>query len=69
MANLREFLAGSLGQKIDEEDMRLWAEDADKSPPQTVKNDIEPRMLGEFELISVLGVGGMGKVYRASQPT
>ena len=70
----RALLSRILGGPIDTAEFALWAEasrtgEAPDEPPPTPTAGRTPRWIGEFELLSELGHGSMGKVYRAWQPS
>jgi serine/threonine protein kinase len=71
-ADQRELLIRVLGTPVDDAEVSAWAaaSQAEEAPveerPEASK---ERRRLGEFELLSRIGQGGMGVVYRAWQPS
>ena len=68
----REFMSRILGTSVSPESMNQWAVAslAEESPESETTDDSESdEMVGEFELISRVGRGGMGVVYRAVQPS
>ncbi len=72
-AEHRALLARVLGCAIASDQVAAWADQSVAGEPQGSPSpntdEPPPRRLGEFELLSVLGRGGMGKVYRAWQPS
>jgi serine/threonine protein kinase/tetratricopeptide (TPR) repeat protein len=67
----RELLARALGSPVDAAEFGRWAESAvgEDEPEELPAPSVAMRRVGEFELLSELGRGSMGIVYRAWQPS
>lgn len=71
----RALLVRALGGDVDGPTFELWAarSEAEEAPDSGRGEDAgraePPRRVGEFELLSELGRGAMGRVYRAWQPS
>jgi serine/threonine protein kinase len=69
----RDLLARVLGSSVTGDQVAAWADrsvaDEAQGAPSPAADEPPLRRLGEFELLSVLGRGGMGRVYRAWQPS
>ncbi len=66
----RELLARVLGMSVADGQAEQWAARSQAEEPAAEEPESAPRrQLGEFELLSELGRGGMGRVFRAWQPS
>jgi hypothetical protein len=70
---LRDLLSRALRRGVTAEELDHWAERSLAEEQVAASRDAttrpEPKRIGDFELISVIGEGGMGRVYRAWQPS
>lgn len=69
----RELMTRVLGISVGDQQLARWSEQSLAEQPAEASMPAQPaaavRTLGEFELLSQIGRGGMGVVYRAWQPS
>ena len=71
-AERRTLLTRVLGTSVDDSTLNRWADNSLAEEPQKENGQEasgDRKRIGEFELLSRMGQGGMGTVYRAWQPS